>query len=112
MTRKLLFEKDPDDKWYVILPEFQGDREELQMVSGADTMLEMFANGEPIVSIIVSDEPLGEGDMLNFIRYTPISGGADYLLYKHEGEIVNLDVWLCDVTLQVFNSFPSVIYIK
>lgn len=112
MTRKLLFEKDPDDKWYVILPEFQGDRAELQMIDGADTMLEMFANGEPLVSVTVSDELLEDADVLNFVRYTPICGGADYLLYKHDGEIVNLDVWLCDVTLQVFDTFPSLIYIK
>jgi hypothetical protein len=40
------FYKDPDGRWYVDLPEYQGSKQDLEMVSGADAFLEILAQGE------------------------------------------------------------------
>jgi hypothetical protein len=36
------FEKEKDNRWYIILPEWTGEKEELEMVCGADSMLDIF----------------------------------------------------------------------
>ncbi len=46
---ELLFEKEENNNWYVVLPEWEGSKEELQMVSGADTMLDIIAQGNTTV---------------------------------------------------------------
>jgi hypothetical protein len=40
-----------------------------------------------------------------------IKGGAYYLMKEYNGIEYNLKLWLCDVTLFVFNEFPEKIYI-
>ena len=39
-VKHIRFYQDPDTRWYVDLPEFPGTKAELEMVLGADTMLE------------------------------------------------------------------------
>lgn len=37
----LKFEKDTSNRWYLILPEWKGDKSDLEMVCGADAMLDV-----------------------------------------------------------------------
>ena len=37
---ELTFEKWEDGRWFVILPEYDGEQEDLEMVDGADTFLD------------------------------------------------------------------------
>jgi len=52
------FEKESDNKWYVVLPEWEGEHWELEMVMGADTMLDILAQGESEVYASLSLEPI------------------------------------------------------
>ena len=43
MTRKFKFYKEEDNRWFVDLPEWEGDKEDLEMVMGADILLEILS---------------------------------------------------------------------
>lgn len=117
MTRTLKFEKDPDSKWYVVLPEWQKERASLQMVSGADTWLDVLADGESEVIITTSDEEFNATGCLNMLKYGnpdeyDSEVGAWYSVGTYMGIERNLDVWLCGVTKFVFGNFPEKIYYR
>jgi hypothetical protein len=62
------------DRWYIDIPEWQGPRANLEMVAGADTMLEVFANGQERVNVTFTNYEANdiEADLL----LTHISGGT------------------------------------
>jgi len=41
--RTVKFNKEPDMLWYIVYPEWTGEHSDLQMVSGADELLEVLA---------------------------------------------------------------------
>ena len=103
------FYKEETGRWYVDLPEWPGEKEALEMVMGADVMLDIFAQGENNIKILLSETDKQLPYNLRYIRETPEYGeGALYeieLIGKH------FEVWLCDVTKFVFNKFPLDIYL-
>lgn len=101
------FVKDIDTRWYIDLPDWDGLRSELEMVCGADTMLDILAQGEDVVNLTLSLEPFDHTFELHFIKYE--SGGGTYLL-THPNH--SFEVWLCHVTEFVFGHLPTVIYAK
>ncbi len=111
--KKLKFNKEENNRWYVDLPDWNGSKADLEMVYGADTMLDYFAEGENSVWLYVSDEYFENSDYLAFDRMaTEIENGAFYVMKKCRGIELNLDVYLCDVTLFVLGKFPSKIYLS
>lgn len=110
--RHLNFYKTESLEWYVNLPEWKGDIAELQMVAGADVMLDIYAQGENIIRLTLSDSNIGD----NFDKLTLISddleAGATYKVNSILGITYEFEIWLCDVTKFVFGKFPKIIYIK
>ncbi len=102
--------------WYIHLPEFieqGGNKEDLQMVEGADTMLEIMAKGASSVALLMHTEPFADADLLELIEICdPVVGGGYYLLREWEGEELMCRMWLCRVTEFVFNSLPENIFVK
>ena len=108
MTEILEFEKE-ENKWYVVLPEWTGEKRELQMVAGADTLCDILAKGQKRFKVKAET------------RHNP---GADYYLkrklvaygsfYKatdgNTGE--SATVWLCPVTKYIFGNYPKSLTIK
>ncbi len=110
--REFRFYKEEVGRWYVDLPEWTGPKASLEMVDGADSMLEYMAEGEAEVRAILSLKKVQCAYQLQLIRETPeIGEGAQYLLEEYLGITINLKVWLCDVTKFVFGSFPKDIWI-
>ncbi len=119
--RKFRFYKEKTvtgKKWYVDFPEWKGDKWELEMVLGADTMLDIIAGpGKREVFLSLSDRPfkIEETDTdafkLEKIADTPVEGGAIYFLKEWHGVEHNLEMWLCHVTGHVFGHLPQTIYI-
>ena len=98
----LTFNKE-DNKWYIDLPEWEGDKAELQMVMGADDRLdEISKNGNKVV-MLVSLEPFDSSEIVELQRIE--FDGATYLFREKE-------MWLCEVTLSVFGEFPDRFYVK
>jgi hypothetical protein len=105
--KNLTFNKE-DKKWYIYLPEWEGDKAELEMVAGADILLDHLSHNKDTVSVIVSEEELDDSIILN--KKYNINGGADY---KPVNNDVVYNVWLCGVTKFVFGGYmPNKLYLK
>jgi hypothetical protein len=104
---KLTFNKELG-KWYIDLPTWEGDKEELEMVAGADILLDKLSNNEDTVSLFVSQEEVDDSIILK--KKYNINGGADY---KPVNTDIVYSVWLCGVTKFVFGGImPQMLYIK
>jgi rubrerythrin len=113
ISRKLKFYKEADERWYVELPEWEGSKADLEMVAGADTMLNYMAEGNNYVNLHLSEEAFDGADKLEFIRIaTEIGNGAHYIMRSYAGIEFNLEMWICDVCMFVFNKFPMNIYLS
>jgi hypothetical protein len=102
--------------WYIDLPSYLeqgGSLGDLQMVDGADKMLDIMAGNEQDVVIQISTEPFQGADVLVMTeKCDPYIGGAYYLLKHFEGQEINRNMWLCGVTEFVFGYLPERIYVK
>ena len=106
----LNFIKEEDNRWYIDLPNWEGDKADLEMVMGSDALLEFISNNGEHVSIDISlDEP--SLNRLEFVRLTEEFGeGA---IYNATYNLFSSKIWLCDVTKFVFGGkFPEKIFIK
>jgi len=112
MTRTLKFEKDTLSQWFAVIPEWSGSRDDLQMVMGADTLLEIIAQGENNVEVLFSTEPFEGSNVLNWSEDDLVIGGGYYELPTYMNIEYNLNIWLCDVTKFVFGDMPRHIYFK
>jgi len=111
--KKLKFIKEYTNRWYVVLPEWTGAKEDLEMVAGADTMLDIISEGNKEVTISISEKEFEGSDKLEFVRMaTEINNGAFYKINTYKGVELNLELWLCNVTLFVLGDFPKQIYIS
>lgn len=96
-----------EEKWFADLPSFPGSKEELQMVDGADTWLDKLSNNGQEVNLAISiEEPLT--NKLELVDSDDF--GATYLVKEHNGEPYDHKVWLCPVTVFVFNEYPETIW--
>jgi hypothetical protein len=124
MNINLRFYKEITGEWFVDLPGWTGDKMDLQMVIGADTMLDILAQGENEIKLTLSTdytdcETVLELDYIgipkvirnNFGKDIDLNQGATYKCDFIHGIEYNLTVWLCDVTKFVFGNFPDNIYI-
>jgi len=114
MERICKFVKETNGDWFVDLPEWPGDRSALQMVMGADTLLDIVAQGHKEIHLHFSEEGFpGANLMYWFMNGIPGDievGGAMYHMDEYQGISYNFDLWLCDVTKFVFGEFPKYIY--
>ncbi len=111
--RTFRFYKEPDNRWYVDLPEWEGDKFDLEMVAGADTMLNIISEDQNNVWLTLSEEFFEGADKLEFVRLeSKWDNGAYYKLDTYKGLEINLEMWLCDVTKFVFGDFPKEIFLS
>jgi hypothetical protein len=104
------------NEWYIDLPEFieaGGSKTDLQMVEGADTMLDFIADNSGDVTLFIDRESFDGADKLTLTeRCDPLIGGGYYNLRVFEGKEFNQDMWLCAVTEFVFGDLPKQIFVK
>lgn len=107
MSTLFRFYKTEEGRWYIDLPNWKGTQADLEMVAGADNMLdELSENGNEIV-LDVSEEyhdkdRWSEAVILERVRkYHQLEGGGAE--YKWGTKTI----WLCDVTKFVFGRFPK-----
>jgi hypothetical protein len=110
MIKDFRFYKEVTGRWYVDLPEWEGSKDDLEMVDGADTFLEILSQGEGISNVTLSDENYEGSYTLEMQRLGGKIGGAWYKLESFEGIEFNMEMWLCDVTSFVFGRLPNIIY--
>jgi hypothetical protein len=104
------------ENWYIDLPEYLeqgGSIGDLQMVEGADTMLDVMAENKDKVTLTIARELFQGADKLILTeKCDPLIGGGYYLMKEYEGKQINQIMWLCQVTEFVFGDIPPEIYIR
>ena len=114
MAKNFTFKKSNNTDWYIILPEWKGDPEDLQMIEGADEWLELLSHHGSIVKLTMSDRVFEGAEQLTLVRLKEenLGGGGIYNLKTYEGKKIDLNIWLCEVTRFVFGRIPSTIYYR
>lgn len=100
--------------WWIDFPEWiesGGSQEELQMIMGADHMLAWMSDGQPEVTLELSDKEFPGSRMLHKLDH-PCDSGSYYLYPATDYLKDHWRIWLCDVTKFMFKGFPTVIYFK
>lgn len=128
-TKELLFNKE-NGIWYIDLPLYielgHGNKNNLMMVDGADTFLDMLSNNGTSVKVKVSINVfdgfeamlimINKGknqQLLEQIGHASVDYGAYYKVEKYKGADSNHILWLCPVTEYVFGgSYPDKIWLK
>jgi hypothetical protein len=112
MVRKIKFYKEKSGRWYADLPEWEGSKDDLEMVSGADALLDILAQGDEVIYAQMGDEKFpGANQLILLGLETGGAGGAWYLVPSVGDISFDLKIWLCDVTKFVFGTFPEIIWI-
>ena len=115
MKKTLKFNKESDKKWYIDLPHYPFAHHNLMMVAGADKLCELLSQDghSTIVDVVTTKEPkdnlVAEGYVQLKRTEWSLTGGAYYDVTNIEG-LTNL--WLCPVTLFVYQKYPKYIYVK
>ena len=107
---ELTFEKWEDGRWFVVLPDYDGDQEDLEMVDGADKLLDILTTDGLYVTLNVSlENPNNDMYILKLVKHDEI--GATYEVTNH-GRFLNKDIWLCNVVHNIFGEHPEIIYFE
>ena len=109
--KELRFVKE-NGRWYIDIPEWEGTKEELEMVSGADDLLDYFAKGKDSIVLEVGETydhiTKMEGSIM-LTKQKDLDNGADYTVINNH-DIPK--IWLCDVTKYVYGYMPKELYIQ
>ena len=114
-------------RWYYDFPHWGFDHANLEMVSGADKLCELYAKGkdEVTVEIIASkkkqnlptqlyDEFVAQDIIIDGMTHQGkfINSQLDKLLYGRTYQKDHTTMWICPVTLFVLGRYPKYLYIK
>lgn len=92
------------DRWYIDIP-WSGSIGDLEMVAGADTLLDVLSAGNKEFNCTIETEPI-DGKLLVELHKTKCNNqGGTYT-----SSIVER-IWLCNVTKHLFKIFPKTFYI-
>lgn len=105
MIRTFKFNKEEDNRWFVDLPEWEGEKEELEMVLGADILLDIISQDGWWVDVMMSDEEFSGCKTLTHDKTELMAG-----YYNNDAWHGPSTVWLCSVTEFVFGYYPDKIY--
>lgn len=106
---ELTFEKWEDGRWFVVLPEYDGDQEDLEMVDGADKFLDILTTDDLYVNLDVNLEEDPNMYHLHLVNHNEI--GGTYEVMDH-GRFLHKDIWLCNVMHYLFGKHPEDIWFK
>jgi hypothetical protein len=106
----LRFYKSRDEYWYVDMPEWEGSIDALEMVRGADDMLdELSSNTGRDVYLQISTSSFDDCERLIKIQDDVVGGGAYYgYASTYEPRVI----WLCSVSNWYFGCHPENIFFK
>ncbi len=107
------FYKTEENRWYVDLPQYLesgiGTIENLEMVAGADILLDIIGEGEKNIDLSIKiDDPNDETylEISLTSKNNDETTGANYIIND------DFEIWLCPVMLYVFGNYPEKIWFK
>lgn len=100
------------NNWYVDLPQYGGELAELEMVAGADELLQEIVDQSDkthqVTLEIVEDKK--DSDIQLYLAELNTAGGT-YKVYSDD-KFKTKELWLCNVTKFVFGEHPDEIFVK
>lgn len=111
MIQKVKFYKEKSGRWYIDLPEWEGTKEDLEIVLGADELMNLLAQGDDEIYVQIGDEKFPGANQMIMVEMGSIDMGGAWYLVPSIGQIeFNLRLWICDVTKFIFGQFPETIW--
>lgn len=99
------------NRWYIDLPEWLGPKANLEMVQGADTMLDIISESRERINVTFSNFETESMDAEIKLQHKS-NGYYNVSILKGNYDQIPDEIWLCEVTKFVFNSdYPEVIYV-
>lgn len=109
MMKHHKFYKEPDGRWYIHLPTWLGEKDELEMVMGADTMLDILSEGENTKTLLLDDVDFSHSQYVLKRQNEEFEG----CWYEISGmNITPFRLWLCSVTKFVMGGYTKNIYLR
>lgn len=105
---ELTFEKWEDGRWFVVLPDYDGPQEDLEMIGNAAKLLDEMTTDGLYVTLDVNLEEVQYYCKLKLISHDEIGGTYEVLNFRNFTE----DVWLCNVVHNLYGEHPNEIYFK
>lgn len=105
------FTKESNGRWYVDFPGWPLSHDNLEMVAGADDLLDYLNDGSNHVKIHVEISKINKTTAeIKLVKdYSKLTRGAFYNV-ENGGRTKRL--WLCPVTLCVLGRYPKYIYMN
>jgi len=113
----LIFKKEDDNRWFISLDDYQGDKNDLEMVSGADSLCDVLSHNKSTLEVSLTDT-LTPYTIVILHRWLPFEQeefemvGSWYRADFETERPESFDLWICPVTLLVLGHYPNVIYIQ
>lgn len=105
---KIDFVKEDDGKWYAVVPDWPYAHEELEMVEGADELLDCLTLDDKLVSLEVYTEEPTSSEYYTFVLTEHDDYGGTYTSTNCSVP----KIWLCNVMHFVFDGeHPESLYI-
>jgi hypothetical protein len=102
------------DRWFLDIP-WIGDVNDLQMINGADTILEKLnIENKNVVELLITENKPPYPIMAVLTFKSADSSGVTYTINAVNTQLYDLDkktAWLCNVTKNLFDTFPKEIFI-
>ena len=104
------FTKEANDKWYVDFPNWPLSHDNLEMVAGADDLLDILNDDTDHVRVEVKLKQ-AEGIQLTKV-HSALTKGAFYTVdgvrgWENPNTIRRKQLWLCPATLTVLGHYPK-----
>jgi hypothetical protein len=100
-----------DQRWYLKDERWKGDKEALQMVAGADYLLEAIKHKANSVKLrVLTENTITQEDLDGSLLYThakALDNRGTYIV-----PLVGWKFWLCSVTEWVFGYMPTDLYFR
>ena len=108
--KKLSFKKESGN-WYIKLKFWLGPKSALEMVQGADKLLDKLSHQCNAVKLKVYKKPQDDSIKVCLITPNKLSNGGNYKIEGPQG--FHKKMWLCNVTRFVYlGRMPKELYIK
>lgn len=114
---KVSFTKENNNRWYVDFPNWPLSHDNLEMVAGADDLLDLLNDGSNHILLQVSTSEFKHDIKLKKVK-SGLTKGAFYIVetplkgWENPNSIRRKQLWLCPVTLTVLGHYPSRIYFR
>jgi hypothetical protein len=112
------FTKESNERWYVDFPNWPLYHSMLEMVAGADDLLNLLNSGSNHISLTVHTTKPRKYDIELKKVKSSLTKGAFYIVetpfkgWERPNSIRRKQLWLCPVTLTVLGQYPKQIWLE